>query len=378
MSYYRGTFNDGERASSHPVVVRLQMRELWIEDSAGKLLAIWSYERLRAVDELATAKTARLTCQEAPRARLVVEGGDFLKDLAEAAPQFHPRSRTARRLLRRGLWASAGIAVAAVVFWVALPYGVPYLARMIPVSWEEAIGEAVQDDLLAFFAAIEDQDQVRICEAAAGRAALDRLVARLGSAVDSPYVYKVVVVDLDVTNAFALPGGHVVIFDGLLEFAEAPEEVAGVLAHEMGHVIHRHSTQSMVRQLGLSLIFDFLMGGGGSIGAELGSLVLALSYSREAELQADGTGIEILQEAGLRPIGLAAFFKRLQSDTGDVTGPFQILSTHPSFAARLDRLKGVEDEGEAAMSRGDWAALQAICGPNEKDPDGADEDLTDT
>ncbi len=378
MTQYRGTFNDGERAASHPVVVRLQMRELWIEDSAGKLLAIWSYERLRAVDELATAKTARLTCQEAPRARLVVEGEDFLKDLAEAAPQFHPRSRTLRRLLRRGLWASAGIAAAAAVFWVALPHGVPYLARMIPVSWEEALGEAVLDDLLAFFAAIEDQDQVRICEAASGRAVLDRLVARLGSAMDSPYDYKVVVVDLDVTNAFALPGGHVVLFDGLLDFAEAPEEVAGVLAHEMGHVIHRHGTQSMVRQMGLTLIFDFLMGGGGSIGAELGSLVLALSYSREAELQADGTGIEILQEAGLRPVGLAAFFKRLQSEAGDVTGPFQILSTHPSFAARLDRLKGVEDEGEAAMSRGDWAALQAICGPNKKDPDGADEDLTDT
>ncbi len=168
------------------------------------------------------------------------------------------------------------------------------------------------------------------------------------------------------------------LFDGLLDFAKSPEEVAGVLAHEMGHVIHRHSTQSMVRQMGLTVIFDFLMGGGGSIGAELGSLVLALSYSREAELQADGTGIEILQEAGLRPVGLSAFFKRLQSEAGDVTGPFQILSTHPSFAARLDRLKSLEDRGEAAMDPDDWAALQAICGPEADNHDEPGDDLTDT
>ncbi len=378
MTEYRGNFNDGERAASHPVVVRLQMRELWIEDGSGKLLAIWPYEKLRAVDEMATAKTARLSCAESPQARLVVEGEVFLGDLAEAAPQFHRRARTLRRLMRRGLWAAAGIAAAVAVFWVALPHGVPYLARTIPVSWEEALGESVLDDLLAFFAALEDQDQVRTCEAAAGRAALDRLVARLGSAMDSPYDYKVVVVDLDVTNAFALPGGYIVLFDGLLDFVKAPEEVAGVLAHEMGHVIHRHGTQAMLRQMGLTVIFDFLMGGGGSIGAELGSLVLALSYSREAELQADGTGIEILREAGLRPIGLAAFFKRLQGEAGDVTGPFQILSTHPSFAARLDRLKDVEDDGEAAMSPGEWAALKAICGRDKNDPDKADDDLTDT
>ncbi len=373
MTGYPGSFNDGERATSHAVVVRLRMRELWIEDSAGKLLAIWPYEKLQAVDELATAKSTRLTCAEAPKARLVVEGEGFLDDLAEEAPQFDRRARARRRLLRRGLWAVAGLAAAAAVFWVVLPRGVPYLAGVIPVSWEEALGESVLDDLLGFFAAMEDEEEARTCDVAAGREALDRLVARLGAATNSPYEYKVVVVDLDVTNAFALPGGYIVLFDGLLEFVKSPEEVAGVLAHEMGHVIHRHGTQSMLRQMGLSVLFDFMLGGGGgSIGAELGSMVLALSYSREAELQADGTGIDILQSAGVRPVGLAAFFKRLQAREGDITGPFQILSTHPSFAARLDRLKSVEDEGEASMSPADWNALKAICGPKAADEDQAD------
>ena len=372
MTEYHGSFNDGERAASHAVVVRLRMRELWIEDPDGKLLAIWPYDKLQAIDELATAKSARLSCAESPRARLVVEGEGFLADLAEEAPQFNRRTRALKRLMRRGLWAAAGVAAAAAVFWVVLPHGVPFLARMVPVSWEEALGDSVLDDLLAFFAAMEDEEEARTCDVAAGREALDRLVARLGSAIESPYDYKVIVVDLDVTNAFALPGGHIVIFDGLLDFAKSPEEVAGVLAHEMGHVIHRHGTQAMLRQMGLAVIFEFMMGGGGSIGAELGSLVLALSYSREAELQADGTGIEILQSAGLRPVGLAAFFKRLQTQEGDLSGPFQVLSTHPSFAARLDRLKNVEDSGEASMSPADWAALQAICGPDEAGEDQAD------
>ena len=366
MSAYRGSFNDGESAASHAVVVRLRMRELWIEDGGGKLLAIWPYDKLRAVDELATAKVVRLRCDESPRARLAVEGEGFMADLAREAPQFDRRTRARRRLLRRGLWAVTGLAAAAAVFWVVLPRGIPYLAETIPVSWEEALGRSVLDDLLAFFAAMEDEEEARTCEAVAGREALDRLVARLGEAADAPYDYKVIVVDLDVTNAFALPGGYIVLFDGLLDFAKAPEEVAGVLAHEMGHVIHRHGTQALLRQMGLAVIFDLLLGGGGSsIGAELGVLVLSLSYSREAELEADRTGIEILQRAGLRPVGLAAFFKRLQTRQGDITGPFQILSTHPSFAARLDRLKDVEDEGEASMSPADWTALRTICGPNE-------------
>ena len=373
MTEYRGSFHDGERAASHAVVVRLRMRELWIEDPGGKLLAIWPYDKLRAVDELATAKSARLSCADAPRARLVIEGEGCLADLAKEAPAFNRRTRALRRLMRRGLWAAAGLAAAAAVFWVVLPHGVPFLARMVPVSWEKAVGASVLDDLLAFFAAMEDEEEARTCDVAAGREALDRLVARLDGATESPYDYTVIVVDLDVMNAFALPGGYIVIFDGLLDFAKSPEEVAGVLAHEMGHVIHRHGTQAMLRQLGLAVIFDFMMGGGGSIGVELGSLVLSLSYSREAELQADATGIEILQSAGLRPVGLAAFFKRLQTREGDLTGPFQVLSTHPSFAARLDRLKDVEDTGETSMSPGDWAALKAICGAG---PD--DEDQTET
>ena len=191
MTGYPGSFNDGERATSHAVVVRLRMRELWVEDSAGKLLAIWPYEKLQAVDELATAKSTRLTCAEAPKARLVVEGEGFLDDLAEEAPQFDRRARARRRPLRRGLWAVAGLAAAAAVFWIVLPRGVPYLAGVIPVSWEEALGESVLDDLLGFFAAMEDEEEARTCDVAAGREALDRLVARLGAATNSPYEYKV-------------------------------------------------------------------------------------------------------------------------------------------------------------------------------------------
>ena len=361
MTGFAGKYNDGRSAASREVTVRLQYESLWIQDEAGQLLAEWPFTAVHPVDELATAKSARLRCDDEPEARLLVEDPAFLPELSELAPHFQMGARATRRRLRRAGIAVGGALAVVALFWFGLPKGVEALAKVIPVSWEERLGEAALGDVLDIFGEMSDQE-ASFCTAPEGLAALDKLVQRLVEPLDSPYDFKVHVVDLDITNAFALPGGYVVLFDGLISSSKSAEEVAGVLAHEMGHVIHRHSTQSMLRQMGISMIFNFMMGDfGGTLGGQLGSVILSSSYSREAESQADATGIEVLQAAGVRPTGLAAFFRRLQDEGAELPSAFQILSTHPSFAQRIKDLEKVEDKGAPAMSEADWQALRKIC-----------------
>jgi predicted Zn-dependent protease len=170
------------------------------------------------------------------------------------------------------------------------------------------------------------------------------------------------------TNAFALPGGAIVIFDGLIEFAETPEEVAGVLAHEMAHVIKRHGTEALLRSYGLELLIEALTGSaGGGVAGGIGETLLGLSYSRDAEGEADRTGIELLLEAGLRADGIGRFFERFDEGPGDMPAALNLLSTHPSSETRARLADEAGSGGAPAMSEADWQALQVICGPADED-----------
>src|SRR4029077_16111531 len=118
---------------------------------------------------------------------------------------------------------------------------------------------------------------------AEGRAALVRLIGKLEQAAALPIPLDAKVVRRSEANAVALPGGHIYVFEGLIDKAENPDELAGVIAHEIGHVAHRDGTRSILQSAGLSFLFGMLLGdfvGGGAvvIGARA---VLQSSYSRE-------------------------------------------------------------------------------------------------
>lgn len=252
------------------------------------------------------------------------------------------------------------VAVLTGLLWFALPRFAAATAQAIPVSWEVALGEQVFEQVVALFA-VPDGERPKFCEAEAGRQALDRLSDRLAAVADSPYAFRVTVLDSEITNAFALPGGRIVILRGLIDFAESPDEVAGVLAHEMGHVTHRHGTEGIVKSLGLAFFFGVMLGdlGSGIVGLA-GETLVSTSFSREAETEADQEALTLLQGAGLSAEGVSRFFARLEETYGDMPAALALLSTHPSNESRAQRFAGAG--GAAALSEADWQALKAICG----------------
>ena len=208
------------------------------------------------------------------------------------------------------------------------------------------------------------EDRPALCTAGAGHAALEALVRRLAPG-DSPYDFRVRVVDLEMNNAFALPGGQILVTRGLLRFAESPDEVAGVLAHEMGHVLHRHTTAAIIEGLGLAFLFGVLLGdfGAGAVGWT-GEYLVGATFRREAEAEADGSALDLLARAGLRSRGLADFFERLERESGETPSYLHLLSTHPTNESRRRRFASAAANATAdapSLGEADWRSLREIC-----------------
>jgi predicted Zn-dependent protease len=345
---FAGSYSDGKTAARHEVSVALGGLGLTISGPTVPP-ASWPMADLLVLPSDGPAEPLRLTRRTNDELRLVVADPEFRRQLFRLSPSLDPRhGRVSRTAAIVG--GSMGLAaMLAVAFWFGLPLVTKPLAHAIPASVEARVG----DSIAGFIAGREGT-----CDSPAGKAALDALVGRVLAADEAPANLSVEVMDTPMVNAIALPGGRIVIFAGLLQKVESADEVSGVLAHEIGHVVHRHSLQALVRHFALSLAITAFTGNDWGIGG-VAQFLAQNAYSREAEAEADATGIAMLDRAGLRADGLAAFFARLQKDHGD-DGLMRYLGTHPPLAdRRLATARG--DSGQPVLSDKDWTALKAIC-----------------
>ncbi len=163
---------------------------------------------------------------------------------------------------------------------------------------------------------------------------------------DRPEVqWQVFVIDDRKTiNAFATPGGYLYVYRGLLEMAQNEAELAGVMAHETGHVVARHAARSLVAAYGLEAIAAMAAGNNPGLVAKLATSIaengVMLSHSRADETEADEYGARYAAAAGYDPHGLISFFQRLKQKSGDVSGLTAYLSDHPATQDRIDHLNG--------------------------------------
>lgn len=344
-------FLDGVAPQAHRVLARLAPPLLSLHRADGSVVAEWPVGVLRVVDRV---RGLLRLAPESSDARLAVGDPAFVAAI-EAA--LRPTRRAAlRRRLRRA--AIAAVAVPAVAFglWQGWPVAADGIARATPEHLERSIGVAAVATLAG---------GTRTCDAPAGQAALDGLVAHLATAagIASPVALRVL--DDPAVNALAAPGGQIVVYRGLIEQAGSASEVAGVLAHELGHLRHRHGLRSVVRTAGLLVLAGALTGGSEVAGAAV--VLVGLSHSREFEREADEEAARLLAATGIGTAGLVAFFERMErlhgvpGRLGRVAG---YLGTHPPTGERaaLLRAGAAATGGTAALSAAEWAAVRTICG----------------
>ena len=242
------------------------------------------------------------------------------------------------------------IAAGAVAAGAAL--GLPWAARHVPWRVERWLGAVAGSPVTS--SACAGHSRPGSVEA------LRKLVARIYplDAEDRELPVTVDVVPGKTVNAFATLGGHIYVFDGLLQQARSPDELAGVLAHEIGHVRSRHVIQGVIVNLFTWSAITAAMPGGQRSGSEIAYLLLTLKFSREQEYEADEAGLQRLRKARVDTTGLERFFARLDT----LPAPPQILSNHPASGARAElaaRYSGYPVE--PILAADEWDRLVHIC-----------------
>lgn len=251
---------------------------------------------------------------------------------------------------RLGLGRAAAIFTLASAAAVALFLTAPdWLGPRVPESWERQIGEAMVGDLGG-----------RLCHTPAGDAALNKMLAKV-----DPGAVKVRagVANIGMVNAVALPGGQVLLFDGIIQQAKSPDELAGVLGHEVGHVRERHVMTALLRQFGLSVLLAGANSGVGNTAAGIASM----GYSRDAEREADAYARESLARADISPVATAGFFERLADESGEGTKDNAVvgwLASHPAARERAKAFRAAAKQGEdyrPVLNEAEFAALKSMC-----------------
>jgi Zn-dependent protease with chaperone function len=265
--------------------------------------------------------------------------GDWLERLPRTA-------RYGSWIDRFGLIPTVG---AGILFSALLLFGLwklpEMVARLIPTAWERQLGDALVGDF-----------QGNACTGAAGQRALDRLGATLTT---DRRPMRVKLVDVPVVNAVALPGGQIVIFRGLVDQAKSADEVAGVLAHEIGHVERRHVLAAMIRQFGFGLVL-----GGGGKAADYAQTLLGARYSQAAEHEADLYAVDALTAAQIRAAPTAAFFARMSKGNEQIESLFAYIASHPASSERRALFAKADKRitaPRAALSPAEWQAVRTMC-----------------
>lgn len=360
------TYFDGETARPRRIEVTVGPAALALHEGDATI-ARWPYDRLRRVDGTERARTAiEVTPRHGSDARLRIDEAEAVKLLRSAHPGVDKRPPADRPAIRKALfWTVGALGAMAFIIFVAVPALAPQIAAMIPKEREAALGDEVEKMVrrVGLFS--------RVCKGREGKAALDKMVDTLTAGMELRIPVRADVVESSMINAVALPGGRVLMFMPLIEEAESAEEVAGVLAHEIGHTHNSDPTREMIRSSAsagvLGLFFGDFLGAG--VLAGLGEHAANMSYTRDAERSADDFAIERLAASGTASEPMAGFFRRFREQGADKGMFGGYLSSHPSFAEREAKLiaASIGDQAKPILTPAEWRALRSICDEEEDD-----------
>lgn len=320
----------------------------------------WPVGDIRQLSDHAGKGGAMLHWTGDPLARLFCENTTLVSMLPHRKRRAPPKGRG-----RLAAWAVAAVAAVALQIGLLVPMIADRLAEYVPPEGERALGEATFGQIRE---ALDETglNPLEICEGQAGNDALARMLARLtdGRALAQPP--QVYVLDHPMINAFALPGGYVVFFKGLIDAAGGPDEVAAVMAHEIGHVVSRDPTRHAMRSAGSIGVLGLLFGdfAGGAAVLFLANRLISAKYSQGAESGADEFALEMLEDANISPAALGDMFDRMRAKSGDIDGLVAHFISHPSLGVRIDVARGAVLPGAnytPSISASDWRAIQNMC-----------------
>ena len=362
-------FLDGQSAVLRPARIGIEESRdgpLLVIAADGLQLRRWPLTEVRRLRDQAAGDEAVIAHAGDRVSRLILDDPAAIAILEARADGLDRPLPGGRRTVRLAAWAVAAVASVALIILVLVPTMANQLAAYLPPEGEKALGDTTLEQIRS---ALSDSDAapLRACASPEGTAALEKIRARLTEGVALPYPVQVHVLDHEMINAFALPGGHIVFFRGLIEAADHPDEVAAVFAHELAHVVNRDPTRIALRSAGSIGVLGLLLGdfAGGALVLLLTERLIEAAYTQEAEAAADAFAHERLAAAGIPPSAIARMFERLREEHGDAEGIVAHFLSHPRLGDRIEAARAADEQLEGplrpALGEQEWQALRAIC-----------------
>lgn len=351
MKTYKAKYFDGKTPQSKNVELSLFAETLEIR-SGDEVVAHWSLKEIgRDPSHLATVV---LTYNANPDARLELLDAELLQQRAFASSKAYGATPWGFKKRYVVLWLSGLVLTFALAFYNVRPI-TRYIASKISHDMERKILYDWSASLNPDFCTLNMAQEF----------ALENMLARLYPLFedDTGMNITIQVVDSDVENAFALPGSQIWLHRGLLENAASPEELAGILAHEIEHIKQRHILESLVRSALVTSAIGLVLGdlsGVLIIDPETALGLISLKFSRDMETAADDGAYLRLKKAGISTSGIVTFFER--NSLLDPGKSMQFFSSHPLSEERIKRFREAPGSNyQPVISDADWKALKGIC-----------------
>jgi predicted Zn-dependent protease len=322
---YKGRFFNGRTTRAYIIdcTIKDKALHLFFEDGST---AVWPVNEIKC-REVSRNFISLQYGTHFPFEQLDVTDKEFIKLFTKTAGVKRPRSSTQRTapiilgllgLILFGLWAA--------YVWL-FPMITDMVARKVPISYEESMGQ----DVLRSVIDVRKIDRKKT-------KVINEYFKQLD--INTPYKIKITVVNEPVVNAFALPGGQIVVYTGILKKMNSHEQLAALLAHEFSHVQMRHATRNIFRNLSGYIILSLIIGDMGGVTGTImqhAEKLTTLSYSRKLEQEADEQGMEILKHNQIDVSGMRSLFEMLkEDDANDVPKVSELISTHPDLDKRIE------------------------------------------
>jgi len=385
-----GRWNDGKTPQSHEVDVELLEDSLRFSlknptSSQDTMPEFWGYELIHSPTPIKpNSDHVLLTYEKGEGQRLFIDHPDFAKRILDFAPNITSGKHT-WNLLKWPL----RMATAMVLFWALTYFNVispaKYIANLLPDNTRASLGSGVIKTI---------KRKKKVCSTPKGTKAFEKLISRLEQGLDTKQKFDIQIIDLSYENAFAAPGDKLVMSGKLIRNANSADEVAGVLAHEMGHAVKLHPETNIVRALGILAALQLFTAGESGAFGELAFFLVQSGYSRQAETEADEFAAKILKRSAIDTRPLAGFFERIISqrkiklekekksknkdakekpkdkqinDTADGRSLIEWISSHPATSKRIEFFNQTKQPtSPEILTPDEWQALKNICGEKEE------------
>jgi len=348
---WKAFYYDGKTAFRHDADVTISPEALEVSGRFGTVS--WRYGDVRQTQGRHRGEPVRI--EKGEEAIIVNEDG-FIASLKSIAPRsrFGDPSKARKNTIFIIIAFILTIAAGTGAYFWAVPWAAKMAAERVPPKVEERLGRTFVEGVTRVApecSATEINVPVEVIE--------ERLEA---AAPRNPYRFRVYVLKSKTVNAFAAPGGYIVVFTGLIEKTDSPEELAGVLAHEMEHVLKKHATREMFQGYSAGMLTSLFLGDFRGASRALQTMG-NLRYSRITEDEADRLGAQLVMKADIDPKGMVDVFGKLPEMPN--IGFVKYLSDHPATSDRVDTIKrltaGVKKSYVPLLPGIDWKKVRTSC-----------------